>query len=725
MKKCFTLLLLALSTVITVQAQVTTVSNLGGDRPIGTALNGSDLYVSALLGNKIVKIDLTQPFPVTPTTVLSNITTPTGLTVIGDYLYFNVDFGANIPGIPGARSARIDLTSPSPVIEQLQTNNTTDAQGFAVIGDTLYIGSANNGIYRIDLSLPLPQDGIQITSEKCSGIAIRGNELYYGKYDGTTVYKINRHQSNPTPVPVVTGLAGPDGLTFSGNFLYVSESTGSRIVKFDVTQPNPTVEAVAEGLAGPTLTVFDGLSIYFGQQNNGQVSRLDINELSFSPPAPVCYTEPEAQRNGGSPLGGHYSGSYVTDNGDGATFTFDAQTAGPGSYTVTYTYGALTAQSSIGVTVEQMISTSSTDATCFGLNNGQITITANEQVNYLWSNGATTATVTDLAPGTYSVTTTNAGGCMVTASASIASPSELQLLTSTQPSLGANDGIAFVNVTGGTPPYSYLWSNGGTEAAITGIPAGTYTLTVTDANGCAQIAVATCDLRGDDCATSLDFAPLLNGGIDIPMVSIPVGNIGADANDDPAVDLATCFYQSDPLQHTVWYTFTGDGNRYRIRTVQGTATQYIQDGDTQAAVFTGDCTNPVFIGCYEDEDPNTGKFNIAFEINSIPGQQYRMLVDGYGGFQGEYCIEVTRLQSTSAIDISRTDIRISPNPTTGMVEWNNVAADEVQVFDVMGHMVQREVEPGTGIDLSYQPAGLYFLQIREKDVVYTARVVKE
>lgn len=723
MKKHFTLLLLAFGLTLTIQAQVTNVANLQGELPIGTALHGSDLYVSALEGSRIVKIDLTQPFPATPTTLLSGISRPTGLTVIGDYLYFNTE-GA-IPGLPGARSARIDLTSQNPVIEQVLTNTIDDAQAYARIGDTLYISSANNGIFRINLSQPLPQAGVQITSENASGLALRGNQLYYGLYNGDKVSKINRHQPNPNPETVVSGLAGPDGLTFSGNFLYVSESTGSRIVKFDVTQPNPTVETVVDGLAGPTLTVFDGLSIYFSQQNNGQVSRLDINELSFSPPAPVCYTQPEAQRNGGSPLGGQYSGPYVTDNGDGATFTFDAQAAGPGSFPVTYTYGALTAQSSIEVTVEQMISTTSTDATCFGLNNGQITVSANEQVNYLWSNGATTATVTDLAPGTYNVTTTNAGGCMVTASASIASPSELQLLTSTQPSLGANDGIALVSVTGGTPPYSYLWSNGGTEAAITGIPAGTYTLTVSDANGCAQIAVATCDLRGDECATALDFAPLLNGGIDIPMVSIPVGNIGADASDDPAVDLATCFFQSDPLQHTVWYTFTGDGNRYRIRTVQGTATQYIQDGDTQAAVFTGDCTAPNFIGCLEDEDPNTGKFNIAFEINTVPGQHYLMLVDGYGGFQGEYCIEVTHLQSTSAIDISNTDISIAPNPTTGIVQWTDVAADEVQVFDVMGHLVQREVEPGTGIDLSYQPAGLYFLQIREKDNVYTARVVKE
>jgi large repetitive protein len=50
--------------------------------------------------------------------------------------------------------------------------------------------------------------------------------------------------------------------------------------------------------------------------------------------------------------------------------------------------------------------------------------------------------------------------------------------------VGANDGQASVNVSGGTMPYSYLWSNGATTSTITGLTAGVYNITVTDANGC-------------------------------------------------------------------------------------------------------------------------------------------------------------------------------------------------------------------------------------------------
>lgn len=193
---------------------------------------------------------------------------------------------------------------------------------------------------------------------------------------------------------------------------------------------------------------------------------------------------------------------------------------------------------------------------------------------------------------------------------------------------------------------------------------------------------------------------------------------------EPSFDLA-CFFENDPLQHTVWFTFTGDGNRYRVRSVQGSATQYIQDGDTQAALFSGDCADPFFVGCVDDEDPGTGKLNFAFEGITAPGVEYRLMLDGYGGFQGEFCLEITLLEFVSAVDITPTEIGIAPNPTSGIVQWSNIVAEDVQVFDYTGRMVQRSTNSGTSIDLSGQPAGLYILQIREKDKVYTARVVKE
>lgn len=415
--KIITTLLLTLYTVATLRAQVTTVANVQG-QPIGVALDGNNLYVSARNGNKIVKIDLTLPFPVIHTTVL-NIQAPVGVFVHGDYLYFGTE--APIAGFDTMRFGRINLTNSTPQIEKVVSNINVDAQAFAKIGDTLYFSSADKGIFRLNLSQSFPQEAIPVKrGVQASGIALRGDELYYGFYGSDKVSKINRFQPNPNPVTFVSGLAGPDGLNFSGNFLYISESTGSRIVKIDVTQSNPQTETVLSGLAGPALSVFNGLALYFCQQNSNTVSRLTVNGLSFSPMAPICATETAAVRSGGSPLGGKYSGPNVTDNNNGSTFTFNGQAAGPGTHTVTYTFGSLT--SSKTITVGATFSAAATATPSTEANNGSATVTTTGGMapySYIWNNNATTATITGLAPGTYTVTVTDAGGCTQIASATV------------------------------------------------------------------------------------------------------------------------------------------------------------------------------------------------------------------------------------------------------------------------------------------------------------------
>jgi hypothetical protein len=102
-----------------------------------------------------------------------------------------------------------------------------------------------------------------------------------------------------------------------------------------------------------------------------------------------------------------------------------------------------------------------------------------------------------------------------------------------------------------------------------------------------------------------------------------------------------------------------------------------------------------------------------------------MLMDGYGGLQGEFCLEVTNLSPSAVTEIGRTNIRLFPNPTTGVVQLANVRADYVQVFDNTGRLVMQVNQPGNRLDISAVPAGMYFLKIAESGNVYSARVVKE
>src|SRR5690606_5948486 len=89
--------------------------------------------------------------------------------------------------------------------------------------------------------------------------------------------------------------------------------------------------------------------------------------------------------------------------------------------------------------------------------------------------------------GTYTVTVTDAKGCTGTKSFTIAQPTALTATTSsTNVSCnGGTNGTATVNVSGGTPAYTYSWApSGGTNATATGLAVGTYTCTITDANAC-------------------------------------------------------------------------------------------------------------------------------------------------------------------------------------------------------------------------------------------------
>ncbi len=144
------------------------------------------------------------------------------------------------------------------------------------------------------------------------------------------------------------------------------------------------------------------------------------------------------------------------------------------------------------------VTITSTNISCNGGNNGSATANpsgGNGSYTYLWSNSATTQTINNLTAGTYTVTVTSDGNT-ATASTTITQPAVLAAnVTGVNPSSG-NNGTATATPTGGTSPYTYLWSTGGTSQTITGLGAGTYTCTVTDANSCTATGSVTL-VQGD------------------------------------------------------------------------------------------------------------------------------------------------------------------------------------------------------------------------------------
>jgi hypothetical protein len=167
-----------------------------------------------------------------------------------------------------------------------------------------------------------------------------------------------------------------------------------------------------------------------------------------------------------------------------------------GNYTVTITdnSGCTNVQTiTIGQPATLSASASSSYTACTAASgNASVTISGGTTpYSYLWNNGATSQNLINLSSGTYLVTATDASGCTISTSASVVEPGLLGATSIVGNPTTANDGTIDISLTGGTAPYSYNWSNGATTQDLLSLGAGTYTVTVTDSNGCITTETAT------------------------------------------------------------------------------------------------------------------------------------------------------------------------------------------------------------------------------------------
>jgi hypothetical protein len=119
---------------------------------------------------------------------------------------------------------------------------------------------------------------------------------------------------------------------------------------------------------------------------------------------------------------------------------------------------------------------------------GSITLTVEgiPPYTYTWSNGETDESITDLPPGFYSVTVTDASGCTRTLDFAILAPPPIVVTNTISNLLCGVEGSYAIDLTvsGGKAPFNYLWSNGATTQDVTGLNSGTYSVTITDGAGC-------------------------------------------------------------------------------------------------------------------------------------------------------------------------------------------------------------------------------------------------
>jgi hypothetical protein len=207
-----------------------------------------------------------------------------------------------------------------------------------------------------------------------------------------------------------------------------------------------------------------------------------------------------------------------------------------------------TATCSFSVTVpsDMSVTTDSENVSCFGEDDGSISTAVTGGApgySYEWNNGAMTSSISALGAGSYSVTVTDSDGCEEVETVTITEPSLIitSLVSVTNETGSQSNGAIDVAVNGGEPPYSYVWTNPNGEVIsnqqdVSGLPAGTYQLEVTDANGCVSLSAYTIQSVNstdeDELLSHISLFPNPSSGwVTLELTGVPASEIEVNAFD--------------------------------------------------------------------------------------------------------------------------------------------------------------------------------------------------
>lgn len=629
--------------------------------------------------------------------VASGFFTPVGVALGGNTLY--------VSEFDGNKISSIDITQMNPTPSTV-VSGISGPTGLFLNGTDLYVNSQfSNTTYKVDLTQPTPTAAVFASNiPSAEGLLLAGDELYISYKGGAGgIKKVNIN--NPGTVTDVISGCDVGGMVIKNNELYFAESIdGTRVKKFTLGVPNPTPVTVVSNLSGPNGLTLNGNFLYISEAGSGgsRILRIDITETTPTPevivmglsrPSLTVFDGLEmyfSQEGGGKVSKLAIVNPSFSNIGNICTNAIPADLGGASPTGGTY--------SGPGVTDD---------------GNGE-TFTFDQNV----AGGL----------GTYTVTYTLGNGNSATSSLTVVAPPTVTFSPPATVLLNAGTQA----LTSGTPAGGTYAGPGVTGSSFNPMAAGvgthTITYTYTAANGCSGMASGTITVQNplppdNACAGANNINSAFGDAFNVPQVTGLWDNTGYTSSGDPTTGFA-CWAET-AVTNTIWFTFTGDGNTYRIRSVQCNATNYINDGDTQTAIYSGDCGNLTPVACNDDEDANASVYNISVDLATQAGVTYLMMIDGYGGSVGQFCLEVTNLSPSAVTEISGTDIQVFPNPTTGTIQLANVTADQVQVFDNMGRLVLSMKKPGSSFSIENAPAGMYFLKITEGERVYSARVVKE
>jgi len=526
---------------------------------------------------------------------------------------------------------------------------------------------------------------------------------------------------NPVSASVSSQQPTSCGGTDGSIALTVSSGTGPYTYSWNTTPPQTTatINGLSAGTYQYTVTDDDGCL----QTGSVILAGGNAPTATFNSSAASCSTG-----LGGSvtaiPTGGSPPYTYLWSNNQ-ATQTINNQA--PGTYLITITdSGGCSITSSVMISGSGSLTAqmSSTAAAC-GNNNGTASVMTTQGTGpftYVWNTTPpqTTATAIGLAQGSYDYTLTDSNGCMATGAVMVSSNNALTVsVMGTDGECSVNSASASAIVTGGSGPFTYLWSNNATMQTIGGLATGTYMVTVTDGNGC--VGVQTISVVSNANGQTL--------GATHTNVSCPGSN---DGSIDLTVNNGTPPFQYDwiggitsedrqglpPGAYTVLVT---DANGCLAATtvvisepdpmVLTPFTTSTNSNDGTAAVNINGGVPPF---TYQWSDGQTSQVATGL----TPGTYSVIIVDANGcTTQGTVTVDLdTNNETIEGLDV----FAVYPVPTDGQftveVTFSNSERLDFQVLDVLGRVLfSQAIEEQVvqiPVDISGVANGIYILELR-------------
>jgi gliding motility-associated-like protein len=382
--------------------------------------------------------------------------------------------------------------------------NTAGTLGYAPPGRNLSVWDATNEAWRFT-----PNGPSIVTVDWLQGGNVIGN--------GNTINVCPT--SNST---IYTARATYDPCSGGPNVIVTSNVTVSLpgTLNLSTTSTNVSCAGGNNGTATATLTGGTGAITYGWSNGSNQLAISGLSAGSYiftandaancvrrdtvviTQPPPINLSVPNVTFNNCSGTGSGDLSAIASGGTPGYTYAWSSTSqtdsilngVSPGLYSVTLTDGntcTVTASGTLSITNVPIVIGQATIANATCTSGGSIITSVSGGVGaltYEWSNGASTSNLTNQLPNTYTLTITDQGGC--TASASYTINNSANAVNFNPPTLanvscsGGSNGSITANGSGGTGTLGYVWSNTQTTQTISGLIAGSYSVTATDQTGC-------------------------------------------------------------------------------------------------------------------------------------------------------------------------------------------------------------------------------------------------